>query len=53
MKFNKKCTCATCQGSKSKPGTQPQKCRTCQGTGFMTIRQGMMVLRTPCNTCHG
>ena len=45
--------CSNCKGSKSKPGTKPQKCGTCQGSGFMTFRQGMMAIRTACNSCLG
>ncbi len=53
VKINRKCQCSTCKGSKSKPGTQPQKCGTCQGSGYMSMRQGMMVLRAVCNSCQG
>jgi len=53
VNYQKKGVCSTCNGSKSKPGTQPQKCGTCQGSGFMTLRQGPMVMKMPCQTCHG
>ena len=53
IEYSRKEVCGTCKGSKAKPGTKPQKCSTCQGTGFMTFRQGMMMLRTTCTSCNG
>jgi len=53
IRYNRTTTCNTCKGSKSAPGTKPQKCGTCQGTGYMTMRQGIMMLRAECNSCHG
>ncbi len=45
--------CNTCKGSKSNPGSKSQKCNSCQGLGFITMRQGMMVVRTECENCNG
>ena len=47
--------CEVCQGSGAQPGTRPQSCRTCGGSG--QIRQGglggfFQMLRT-CPTCAG
>lgn len=53
MEYSRKIICRTCNGSKAKPGTQPQTCKTCKGTGYISIRQGMMVFRTVCNACNG
>lgn len=42
-----------CKGTRAKPGSKPQKCHACQGTGFMTFHQGIMVMRAECHSCHG
>ena len=53
IKYNRITSCNTCKGTKSSPGTKPQKCGICQGTGYMTMRQGIMMLRTECQNCNG
>ena len=45
--------CPTCQGTRCAAGTQPQPCRTCNGTGMETIQTGPFFLRATCRTCHG
>jgi molecular chaperone DnaJ len=49
--------CPVCEGSKSKPGTNPETCQTCGGTGQVkqvtnTILGQMMNVR-PCRECGG
>ncbi|OGT22316.1 MAG: molecular chaperone DnaJ [Gammaproteobacteria bacterium RBG_16_57_12] len=51
-------TCASCQGSGAKAGTQPRKCTACDGTGQKIIRQqhkGGIALQQmiTCPECHG
>lgn len=53
VSYNKRCMCSTCNGSRAKPGTSPQKCNTCQGKGSVNYRQGGFVIRMPCNACDG
>jgi len=49
--------CSTCHGNKAKPGTKPETCMNCGGTG--TIRQtvstilGQMQTTKTCHTCGG
>jgi molecular chaperone DnaJ len=49
--------CDECGGSGAAPGTHPERCRTCDGTG--EVRQvrrsllGQMVTAAPCPTCRG
>ena len=49
--------CSVCHGSKAKPGTKPETCTVCNGTG--TIRQvqttilGQVQTQRPCSNCHG
>ncbi|CAF4058654.1 unnamed protein product [Rotaria sp. Silwood2] len=45
--------CPTCKGTRCAVGTQPQPCRTCNGTGMETIETGPFFLRATCRTCHG
>ncbi len=45
--------CPTCNGTRCAVGTQPQPCRTCNGTGMESIQTGPFFLRATCRTCHG
>jgi molecular chaperone DnaJ len=59
--------CHTCSGSGSAPGTRPETCPRCQGTGALQDNQGLFSLSqicprcsgrgtivvAPCPTCHG
>jgi molecular chaperone DnaJ len=45
--------CDTCSGSGAKPGTQPQTCPTCHGSGQVRTGGGFMVTVRTCPTCGG
>lgn len=45
--------CETCKGSKCRPGTQPTKCKTCNGKGTVNFRQGPMQIQMGCSSCGG
>jgi molecular chaperone DnaJ len=45
--------CDTCHGSGAKPGTKPQTCSTCGGTGAVRVQQGFFSLQQTCPRCHG
>jgi molecular chaperone DnaJ len=49
--------CSTCQGNGSKPGSQPSRCPSCDGTGHIRRIQrsifGQFVNNTVCSQCHG
>lgn len=53
VSYRIKDSCATCKGTKCKPGTSTTKCTTCSGKGTMNYRQGPMVIQMACNTCGG
>jgi molecular chaperone DnaJ len=57
IEFTRAETCETCQGSGAEPGTQPQRCPQCKGSGEVRqVRQtflGSMVNVTTCPTCNG
>ena len=45
--------CDECSGSGAKPGTQPQTCPTCKGSGQVRVGGGFMVTVRTCSTCGG
>ncbi|WP_413380122.1 molecular chaperone DnaJ [Alkalihalobacillus sp. 1P02AB] len=49
--------CTTCDGSGAKPGTKPETCSHCSGTGQMSVEQntpfGRVVNRRVCHHCEG
>lgn len=49
--------CGTCSGSGAKPGTQPETCKTCGGTGQVRVQQntlfGSFATVRACERCSG
>jgi len=45
--------CETCSGSGARPGTRPETCSTCRGTGQMVFQQGFFRVARPCDACGG
>lgn len=45
--------CSACHGTGAKPGTQPQTCPTCRGTGQVRSGSGIMFITRTCPTCGG
>jgi molecular chaperone DnaJ len=45
--------CETCAGSGAKPGTQPETCPQCRGSGQVTAQRGFIMFSTTCNRCRG
>ncbi len=59
--------CTNCNGNGCQPGTQPARCRHCNGQGAVLMSQGFFrvqqtcracggrgtVITDPCKTCHG
>ena len=46
-------SCETCSGSGARPGTQPERCGRCRGTGQMVLQQGFFRISRPCDACAG
>lgn len=50
-------TCDTCHGNGAKPGTKPESCSVCKGSGQQEVVQntpfGRMVNRRACTNCSG
>lgn len=45
--------CQACEGSRCAPGTQPETCSYCQGSGQVSRSQGFFTVRSTCPQCHG
>ncbi len=46
-------TCSVCDGNGCEPGTGPETCRNCGGSGQITRTQGFFTVRTGCPHCRG
>ena len=45
--------CSDCGGSGCRKGTNPTKCRTCQGHGVVLMNQGFFRIQQTCRGCGG
>jgi molecular chaperone DnaJ len=45
--------CEKCSGSGAAPGTQPEACPTCNGTGQVRYQQGFFSVARTCSNCRG
>lgn len=45
--------CPDCKGSGAAPGSKPEPCRQCHGTGQVRRNQGFFQLAMPCPACRG
>ena len=45
--------CDTCSGSGAAPGTTPETCQQCRGTGQLRYQQGFLTVARPCSVCRG
>lgn len=45
--------CKTCEGSGLRPGTRPEHCGRCRGTGQLMFQQGFFRISRPCDVCGG
>ncbi len=46
-------TCDDCNGTGAKPGTRPETCPECAGTGRIRVAQGFFSLQQTCPRCRG
>ncbi len=53
LKIPKEVVCSDCNGSGSAPGTSPETCRHCQGTGQIHQSQGFFRIAVTCPICRG
>jgi molecular chaperone DnaJ len=45
--------CRACNGSGAPPGTRPERCAQCRGTGQTILQQGFFRISRPCDACGG
>ncbi|MBW2447660.1 MAG: molecular chaperone DnaJ [Deltaproteobacteria bacterium] len=45
--------CETCDGSGARPGTSPETCGRCRGSGQVDLQQGFFRISRPCDACAG
>jgi len=45
--------CEPCAGSGAAPGTTPQRCSACGGSGQMATHRGFIVFASTCSQCRG
>jgi molecular chaperone DnaJ len=45
--------CEKCTGTGTKPGTHPERCGRCNGTGQAVFQQGLFRISRPCDACRG
>ena len=53
IEFYRSENCTACHGSGAKPGTTPQTCPTCRGTGQVRSNAGFMTTVRTCPNCGG
>lgn len=46
-------SCEECDGSGAAPGTKPEVCSVCRGTGEMRVQQGFFTMVRTCSSCGG
>lgn len=45
--------CGDCQGTGAAPGSKPEACRDCRGSGQVVHQQGFLMISTTCPSCRG
>ncbi len=45
--------CSTCTGTGARPGTSPQICHACGGSGEIRVQQGLLSASKRCGYCRG
>ncbi|HEY6231479.1 MAG TPA: molecular chaperone DnaJ [Pyrinomonadaceae bacterium] len=46
-------SCDTCKGNGAQPGTEPENCSNCGGTGQVRYQQGFFSVARTCQPCRG
>jgi molecular chaperone DnaJ len=53
ISFQREEMCGECRGSGARPGSQPVRCRQCEGRGVVVVSQGFFRIQQTCRGCGG
>jgi molecular chaperone DnaJ len=53
LTFPREELCSDCRGSGARPGSQPVRCRHCEGRGVVIVSQGFFRIQQTCRGCGG
>jgi len=53
ISFPREELCGDCRGSGARPGSQPSRCRHCNGRGVVVVSQGFFRIQQTCRGCGG
>ncbi|CAL9152491.1 unnamed protein product [Musa hybrid cultivar] len=53
VSFQTAVTCESCGGAGIPPGTKPETCRACRGSGMTFMQNGSFRLQSTCSQCGG
>ncbi|XP_062227892.1 chaperone protein dnaJ GFA2, mitochondrial-like [Phragmites australis] len=53
INFQTSVTCETCNGAGVPPGTKPETCLACRGSGFILMQTGIFRMQSTCTQCGG
>uniref|UniRef100_A0A0D9WL61 J domain-containing protein n=1 Tax=Leersia perrieri TaxID=77586 RepID=A0A0D9WL61_9ORYZ len=53
INFQAAVTCDTCKGAGVPPGTKPETCLACRGSGFIVMQTGPFRMQSTCTQCSG
>jgi molecular chaperone DnaJ len=53
LEFTTEAQCETCDGKGAEPGSAPEVCSSCGGTGQIVRTQGFFSMATTCGACRG
>jgi molecular chaperone DnaJ len=53
VRFRADAACSTCNGTGAEPGTHPETCPECHGSGQVAVEQGPFSFAQVCPTCSG
>ncbi|CAL5044984.1 unnamed protein product [Urochloa decumbens] len=53
INFQTSVICDTCSGAGVPPGTKPETCASCRGTGFVLMATGPFRMQSTCTKCGG
>ncbi|KAL3516554.1 hypothetical protein ACH5RR_023456 [Cinchona calisaya] len=53
INFQTELPCNTCGGTGVPPGTRPETCKVCKGSGMAIFKKGLVLIQTTCMQCNG